>query len=269
MTSEARWVVFTDLDGTLLDHHSYSFEPALPALHQLQQRNIPVVLNSSKTRPEMEALQRELDIVDPFIVENGAALVIPAGSQHLANQDDQIIHFAPPREELLAVLNQLRNTGFGFKSFNDFSVAELAQDTGLSLERAAMAKQRLATEPFQWQDSDEALEAFKLKLEQERLHLVRGGRFYHLMGQFDKADAMKYLIDLYQQVEPTTHWRSIALGDSLNDEKMLAAADYAVIIKGVNSHLLQLEKSNLIRSERPGPEGWNDSINQLLTAAMP
>ncbi|RLG21689.1 hypothetical protein DRN72_03465 [Methanosarcinales archaeon] len=42
------WVVFTDLDGTLLDSE-YSFEEALDTLRWLEDNHIPVVFCSSKT----------------------------------------------------------------------------------------------------------------------------------------------------------------------------------------------------------------------------
>lgn len=69
-------IVFTDLDGTLLDE-SYSCEAAKPALDRVVRSSIPVVFCSSKTRAEIEVYRRELGIPDPFIVENGGAIVIP------------------------------------------------------------------------------------------------------------------------------------------------------------------------------------------------
>ena len=70
-------ILFSDLDGTLLDHDDYRWHAAGPALERLKAANIPLVLNSSKTMPEIRALREELGNNDPFIVENGAAVVIP------------------------------------------------------------------------------------------------------------------------------------------------------------------------------------------------
>ncbi len=42
-------LVFTDLDGTLLNHDDYSWEAARPALEELQRQSIPLILVSSKT----------------------------------------------------------------------------------------------------------------------------------------------------------------------------------------------------------------------------
>jgi predicted mannosyl-3-phosphoglycerate phosphatase (HAD superfamily) len=36
-------VFFTDLDGTLLDFHTYSFNPALPALEHLKAHEVPLI----------------------------------------------------------------------------------------------------------------------------------------------------------------------------------------------------------------------------------
>jgi len=54
-------LVFTDLDGTLLTHEGYSWQPAAPALERLRQLDIPLILNSSKTAAEIAALREELD----------------------------------------------------------------------------------------------------------------------------------------------------------------------------------------------------------------
>jgi len=37
-------VIFTDLDGTLLDHDSYSWEEAVPALERCKGLRVPVIL---------------------------------------------------------------------------------------------------------------------------------------------------------------------------------------------------------------------------------
>ncbi len=259
-----QFVVFTDLDGTLLDHHSYSFEAALPALNMLKQRHIPVVLNSSKTRPEMEQLRIDLENTSPFICENGGALIIPA--TEFGTPQEQVINFAEPIEQIIAVLADLRQQGFAFRSFNDMSEADVADITGLSLSRAKSAKQRLATEPLLWNGSDEELLQFEAAVGQRNLQLVKGGRFYHVMGQYDKGDAMAYLMERYRESDPQKQWCSVALGDSNNDERMLELADYSMVIKGVNSDsvLVNSSKPNLVRSNAPGPEGWNETITKLL-----
>ena len=49
-------LIFTDLDGTLIDHHTYSAEAARPALEAARAAGVPVVPCSSKTLAEMRLL---------------------------------------------------------------------------------------------------------------------------------------------------------------------------------------------------------------------
>jgi len=55
-------LVFSDLDGTLLDSHSYDWQPAAPWLSRLREANVPVILCSSKTSAEMLYLQKTLQL---------------------------------------------------------------------------------------------------------------------------------------------------------------------------------------------------------------
>jgi mannosyl-3-phosphoglycerate synthase len=73
----AKKVVFTDLDGSLLHPLTYSYTQALDALRLLQEREIPIIFCSAKTRAEQEVYREELGVKAPFIVENGGAIFIP------------------------------------------------------------------------------------------------------------------------------------------------------------------------------------------------
>ncbi len=70
-------VIFTDLDGTLLDHNNYTFEPATRCLEFIRTRNIPLIFTSSKTAIEIEDLCVRTNLYHPYIAENGGLLSIP------------------------------------------------------------------------------------------------------------------------------------------------------------------------------------------------
>ena len=40
-----RYIVVTDLDGTLLDHKTYEYTPASDAIKELEKHDIPIILN--------------------------------------------------------------------------------------------------------------------------------------------------------------------------------------------------------------------------------
>lgn len=251
-------VIVTDLDGTLLDHHNYSFEPARPALSEIAARGYPLILNSSKTRVEMLRLQHELGFHQPFVCENGAAVYLPRGD----DWDCQC--FAPPRRDWLDWVHDLRDAHrFAFEGFSDWNTEQVASHTGLSTERAALAAQREFSEPLLWRGDAASREQFESLIADKQLRLVQGGRFLSLQGQFDKAQAMQWLKQHYQQNGEVI---LIALGDSPNDSAMLNAADIAVVIQSKQSDTIDIEgPGEVIRTTLPGPEGWQQAMTTIMS----
>ena len=70
-------VIYTDLDGTLLDHHTYAFHEAMETIKGLKDRGIPIIPCTSKTRAETVNLMQAVGIDGPMIIENGAAIWVP------------------------------------------------------------------------------------------------------------------------------------------------------------------------------------------------
>ncbi len=260
------WLIFTDLDGTLLDHDDYRFSEAQPALEKIRRLRIPLIINSSKTYAEIDSIRKKLHSHDAFVVENGAAVFCPAGLFPGYEQPWNQVILGKSLNEILPLIRRLREQhGFVFSGFSDYSVEEVMRETGLAESQAAQAKQRLATEPLKWRDSEQKRELFARLLRQNGLQLIRGGRFWHVMGQNDKAHAMAWLLNKYQQLQ-SEKIRTIALGDSQNDRKMLEQADYAGVIRKADDGYLQLNKTSdrVIVSKHPAPLGWQEVMDQLF-----
>ena len=149
-------LIFTDLDGTLIDHFTYSADAARPALEAARGQGVPIVPCSSKTLAEMRTLAIRLSLAPaPLIVENGGAIWFPdewpavpeaatgaAGGGHLLVLGMSAEALRPKLATVAtAVGAQLR----GFSSMTD---AEVAERTGLALEVATLARQRQFSEPF-------------------------------------------------------------------------------------------------------------------------
>lgn len=269
------WIVVTDLDGTLLDHHTYSWRAAAPALERLRRLGIPVVLNSSKTRVEMASLRRDLDNWHPFVSENGAVAHVPTGyferlasGQAIEKDVASSRHvFGPTHRVVLEILHGLRQQhGFRFEGFSDWTPQEIQQHTGLDLDGADEAAQRDGGEPILWLD-ERSPDVLAEALAPHGLQLQAGGRFLHVMGRTDKGHAMEWLMERYRRVWPQVG--VVALGDSPNDMSMLRRADHAVILPRVQGDALDIGPHGSVR--RPsaaGPEGWNHAILELLDAAL-
>lgn len=82
-------IIFTDLDGSLLNHDNYSFSEAIPAINRVRESEIPLIIVTSKTRREVESIQQELRIKEPFVVENGAAIYFPNSYKGLYFENDK------------------------------------------------------------------------------------------------------------------------------------------------------------------------------------
>mgnify|MGYP003649355852 FL=1 len=269
----AQWVIFTDLDGTLLEREGYSYTPALPALNLITDHNIPLVLNSSKTVAEILSLRAELGNRHPFVVENGAAVILPKdyfetmeSLEPLSAEDTAeaycIKRFSQPHEHILQALAEARALGFEFAGFSDWSPAQLAELCGLPLANAVMAKQRIGSEPLLFEGE---LASFIEFLASKQLRAVQGGRFLHVMGHYDKAGGVNWLLDAYRKQYSPTPIRSVALGDSHNDEGMLNTVDVPIVISSPHSQQIILTHPKRARfSSAQGPTGWNEQLLKLL-----
>ncbi|WP_111494768.1 HAD-IIB family hydrolase [Marinobacter bohaiensis] len=264
-----RLVIFTDLDGTLLDHYSYSAEPARQAWEAARAGGVPCIFNTSKTRAEVEQLQQKLGIDGPYIVENGASVWFPGDTDLPLPPDVQSAGdsycklLSVPRGEILDVLKPLRHE-FSFRSLSDMSVAELMERTGLERQQAVLAANREFSEPLVWQDTEDALKECEKRLARHNLHLVRGGRFHHVIGACDKGQAMSWLLAVYQKAfgDAIT---SVALGDSDNDVDMLSAADIPVVVRSpAHAPPAIPNRPEVCITSSCGPEGWSEAVTSIL-----
>lgn len=260
-------IVFTDLDGTLLDPKTYSFDGARLALDEIRKMNIPLVLCSSKTRAEIEVYREHLKNSDPFIAENGGALFIPAGYFTFPTGDttlgDYVVRslgtsYGKIRETFIRLRESLHAA---VKGFGDMTVEEIAALTDLSQDEAALARMREFDEPFIFKSEPD--ERFLRAIEGAGLHWTRG-RLYHIMGDHDKGKAVRILKKWYE----SKHGKlvTIGLGDGFNDLPLLAAVDHPVLIrKEDGSFDPRVDVPGLIRAKGIGPEGWNRAVLELLS----
>jgi mannosyl-3-phosphoglycerate phosphatase len=256
-------IIFTDLDGTLLNHSDYSFSDAAEMLQYIRQQSIPLIIVSSKTKDEIETLQRDLGISEAFVVENGAGVVIPEASRlNLGGEQNEIIDLGKSYEEAVAFLEPFK-ARYGISGYSDMTNEDVVRLTGLKAEQAELSMRRGYTEPFIIEQPEGICELTE-KANETGLDIVQGGRFYHVITQGqDKANALNYLSDRYQKViggDVTT----IALGDSENDFTMLGAADIPVLIPKPDGHYAPYGKENVNKAPYPGPRGWNAMLKELF-----
>jgi mannosyl-3-phosphoglycerate phosphatase len=271
MAARTKLLVVTDLDATLLTH-DYSWSDAEPALTRMAEIGFPVVLNSSKTVAEMRTLAQELNLDSPIVAENGGLLAVPVDSGHLDSKDrvnlfgDYCIEInGLSRDVILSMAHGLREQeGYSFEGFADWTIAEVAERTGLDLAAARRSKSRFATEPILWNDTPSNLSQFSATLATEGIRILQGGRFLHLMGPADKANGLVAALKFYQQHEPHVNWVVVALGDSANDTVMLEAADIAVVIPHEDGPRITPNAPRVVHAPFTASKGWNVALLELL-----
>ncbi|WP_010134870.1 HAD-IIB family hydrolase [Ochrovirga pacifica] len=260
-----RKMVFTDLDGTFLNHDDYSFEPSLNAVSVLKEKKIPLIFTTSKTRKEVEILQKEVGIQEPFIVENGAALFVPKGYQDfdfsfldVFDANYYVYMLGVPYGKTVAFYNRYKEA-FGMHGFSDMDLPQVAECTGLKEKDAVLSKNRDFTEPFLWEQEERLEELSDLALEYG-LKITKGGRFYHLIGAGqDKGKAVAKCVALFQDLfqHPIS---SIGLGDGENDIPLLENVDIPIAIQNHEGKYIEVNAKQFQKSTYKGAEGWNEMI---------
>ncbi|HAD04529.1 MAG: hypothetical protein A2005_04205 [Desulfuromonadales bacterium GWC2_61_20] len=268
-----RLLVFTDLDGTLLDQ-SYSPAAAEPALKLLAAQDIPLIFCSSKTRAEIEVYRNRLHNRHPFVSENGGGIFFPRGyfpdsalpPDPPAEGCGELLQLrlGAPYRQLRQALVQLRGEGFAISGFGDLEVADVAALTGLSLEQAALAKERDFDEPFLFAAGAAAEDQLLRRIGALGWHSTRG-RLWHLLGASDKGRAVALLTDCYRARDGEV--LTIGLGDQRNDFPMLEQVDIPILVRQPEgSYVSGCGAKHLQYSHQVGPAGWNEVLSKLLPA---
>lgn len=260
-------LIFTDLDGTLLDHNSYSAKPADLLIRRIIGQSIGSVIPiTSKTRAELRSLQNSIAIGETIsVTENGSVIYVPPGYSLGQTSDPQVTLLGSGYSEILdrvAGLPKLLRQHI--RGFADMSGAEVSEATGLGIEESVLAKQREASEPFLWSGSDEALEELRSIMAEANIRIQRGGRFYHFTGHATKEQAMARIKTSFVEQKPDCEVISIALGDGPNDLGMIEAADFGTIMPNPAGVTIGSSKPHVRTAAAPGPEGWVLAISELF-----
>lgn len=264
-------LIFTDLDGTLLDHDSYSFDAAQAALELLRLHQASLIFTTSKTRFEIERLQSAVKICEPFISENGAAIFFPDGYRNFRmnigfrSPPYTVIHtggvtYSEIRRFVYAVKKRFKLKGFG-----DLSIKEIVLYTGLTQEQAAMAKMREFTESF-LVDEESKLDELAVIAASQGFKITVGGRFSHLIGiRQDKDRAVRLCAEIFDQ-NTDGGIVTVGLGDSANDIPMLKSVDIPILLPRDDGTYEDIDFPKIIRADRPGSRGWNHAILNVFNS---
>lgn len=261
-------LIFSDLDGSLLDSEGQLPECNRLMLRQLESKSVPVVFTSSKTRLEILHLQQRLGMEQAFIPENGGGIYVPEG--HALTQrvtlmpwaDGYGLHFGVAYSYVRAVFMHLRSE-HKICGMADMGIQTIMDLTGLDHQSVHRALAREFSEPFIFQGRPR-LQELRESVSRFGLAITCGGRFFHMMSAMqDKGHAVSKAIQLFRLAHhkpPIT----IALGDAENDFTMLQVVDRPVLLRREDGSFADLDLPHLHRAQRSGCQGWSEQLALLI-----
>ena len=252
------WVV-SDVDGTLMDH-SYDLTPAKETIKSLQELSIPVILCTSKTAAEVKVIRKQLNLTDPYIVENGAAIY----GESLKKVDGEII-LGEKYVKLEKILSRISNeVNYDLVPLNNISDKEATDLTGLKGDSLKLMRDRHWSMPF-LNPPESKNEEINSCCKRLNVEIFRGNRMSHMLSiNSNKGKAIKAL----KKYSNNPNIKIIGLGDSPNDLPLLLNSDYRIVIPspgGPNLELLEkLNGYKFTLASDPNGYGWKSEINKLI-----
>jgi mannosyl-3-phosphoglycerate phosphatase len=270
-------VVVTDIDGSWLEPGTRFLPNECAALDFLAARGIPLVINSSRTRAEIERLHRTLNMLTPFISEHGSALFIPHGSfpfvpdRALPALGGEVIEFGRPYHEVVDTLRLVcRELKVETVGVAELAIKDVARELGVTIVEAQVAKLREYTELFRIIDEREVTRSRLFKaLRRRGLRCWPTGGHLLATATRDRAESLRTFKAIWGRA-----WGNpllIGFGDSEDDVAWLQQVDVAIIVEndrtGVPARVLsKLPTVHVTRS--PGRQGWSEAVFDFVGALL-
>ena len=252
------WVV-SDVDGTLMDH-SYDLTPAKETIKLLQKLSIPVILCTSKTAAEVKVIRKQLNLTDPYIVENGAAIY----GESLKKVNGEIIlgeKYGILENILTSISNEINYDLIPLNNISDIEATEL---TGLKGDSLKLMRDRHWSMTF-LNPPQIKEEEINICCKKFNVEIFKGNRMSHMLSiNSNKGKAINAL----KKYSNNPNIKIIGLGDSPNDLPLLLNSDYKIVIPGTsgpNMNLIeQLNDYKFTLAIHPNGYGWKSEINKLI-----
>jgi Cof subfamily protein (haloacid dehalogenase superfamily) len=263
-------IVFTDIDGTLLNKDRELSPLTLSIIRKLQ-KQIPVILISSRMSQAMRHLQEELHIShQPLICYNGGQVIVENQTISSTEISWDVIHDLHEFNKEINCHLSLYNDTDWFVPQMDFWAKREQSNTKVT----PIVKP--VNEVLQeWKDEEKGahkimcmgerdkidkIEKYLFRTFKEELHLYRSKDTYLEIANrnISKLSAIKTLLDTHYNFSLE---ESIAFGDNYNDKDMLEAAGLGIAVGNAKPEVLKIAK----QVARPGKEdGVALSLQQLF-----
>ena len=268
-------VIFSDIDGTFLDHDTFSEGDNFEILDKLVKCNHYVVFNSSKTFHEIKKMQDCHKTSFPFICETGGGIYCKDQNLESSSRrrDGYSIIYESKKVETFEddVRSEIsRNFSNDLDIFDDIDMSEKKSLSSLSGENLELACNRDFSFLIKWRSNEKRFTLFQAVLRKLNLDIIKGSRFYHICSGHNKGKALLFFLDKLKLSSSHKNYTTVGVGDSHNDIDMLSNVDYPCIVRSSDNHNLakKIKNQNTIVSESSAPQGWEECINHVFSKIL-
>ena len=220
-------VIFTDLDGTLLNRDTFKFDEIKDYIKSLVNKGIIIIPNTSKTNAELNNFAKELDLNLPFISENGSAI----HGLNIINKNlpDEII-LAREKELILKIFQKEipENLKSKCKLITKMEKKIQKEVFGLSDKNLRNVLNRSYSTPILFEGNNEQKKDLFKIVKNVGLSLHEGGRVINICDNVSKLKAMNRVIKIIKKTE--NEIKTIGVGDNFNDLDMLRNSNIACLV---------------------------------------
>jgi mannosyl-3-phosphoglycerate phosphatase len=266
-------VVFSDIDGTITDINTGKYDLSKGLIRKLKENSIPVIFCSAKTFAEQEKIRQDIGLMEPLIVENGGAVMIPTDyfspsamvivRNHKKIGNYIVIELGKPSYMIRQKLDSIReNYKIEFKGVADVSLRKLSSITGLKASYARRMADRKYGETILLIDEKD-VKPFTRRAREIGLRVIHGGRFFDVTAGNDKGKAVSVLLQLLRQ----KYGQKViffGIGDSLNDAPMLSHMDVPMLVQRPDKAWSSLKMKNIVKLPGIGPIGWKSAFDKIM-----
>ena len=262
MKQKKQIIIFTDLDGSLLDKDTFRFDEIEDYFKELISKGIKIIPNSSKTENELLDFNKQYNLNLPFISENGSSI---HGLNLIQKDLPNKVLISRPADQIYGIYNE--NIPPHLKDKITFILKlnskELQEIFGLPLDKIELALKRNHSLPIQFNGNKIEKNEFIKIMNNAGLTVQTGGRLMNICDNVNKSKAIYKTLELIKK-EIDDEIITIGVGDNQNDIDMLRHSNYACLVKNEDFDSSLINIDNLIKSTEPSPKGWADVIKTAI-----
>jgi predicted mannosyl-3-phosphoglycerate phosphatase (HAD superfamily) len=239
---------------------------------ELDEREIPCIWLSSRSRLQLDDPRRRISHTEPFIAEDGCAVYLPEDYFHLkSTKTVRLGRFTtiPIAQQLPAATDALESlseeSGVPVVPLRSLSPRELSQNIGLPNHEAEVVRQRDFDELFFFAGASDAdIERFRFLAESKNLALRKHGMFWSLALGADFRRCIREVGDLFDR-SFHSHANRFAITSTSESASIFPACDGGIRVAASTKDLSEVSSTSprFAESVITAPDLWETVLSAV------